>query len=47
VHKPYRTAYSLFKALTIVRDEVATGFDRLLLRDFIFSLGQVLGSSGL
>lgn len=46
VHKPYRTAYSLFKALTIVRDEMATGFDRLLLRDFIFSLGQVLGSSG-
>ena len=46
VQKPYRTAYSLFKALTIVRDEMATGFDRLLLRDFIFSLGKVLGSAG-
>ena len=46
VHKPYRTAYSLFKALTIVRDEMATGFDRLLLRDFISALGRVLGSAG-
>jgi HD-GYP domain-containing protein (c-di-GMP phosphodiesterase class II) len=46
VQKPYWTAYSLFKALTVVRDDMATGFDRLLLRDFIFSLGQILGAPG-
>ena len=41
-----RRPYPRVKALTVVRDEMATGFDRLLLRDFIFSLGQILGSSG-
>ena len=44
VHKPWRSAYSLFRALKIMRDELGPGLDPALLRDFILALGQLLAA---
>ena len=46
VDKPWRSAYSLFRALKIMRDELGPGLDPTLLRDFILTLGQLLAAPG-
>lgn len=44
VDKPWRGAYSLFRALKIMRDDLGPGLDPAILRDFILVLGQLLAA---